>query len=64
MIKTNFVIKLLEKYNVKSPLTKESKQTIEEDIIRKYRYFITASFIADVVNPENSKENWKWVIMH
>jgi hypothetical protein len=61
-LRTDFVKKLLSDYGIVAPLTQEDKQIIENNILREHRYYITAAFIADVVNRQARQEQLKWLV--
>jgi hypothetical protein len=61
-IRSKFIMELVKKYNISTPLEKEGSQTIANNIIEPNKYYITAIFIADIVRKEAAQEKLKWVI--
>ncbi len=61
-LRTAFVKQLLAQYGIAGSLTKESREIVENNIIREYRFFITAAFIADIVKRQTRQEQLRWVI--
>ena len=61
-IKSLFVKNLMSELGIKNSLSDVDKQKIRNNIIDKHRYFITALFVAEILNREKSKENWRYFI--
>jgi hypothetical protein len=61
-LRTVLVRNLIDEYEIASPLTREDTQTIENNILGEYRYYVTAAFIADIVSRTNRAEYLKWVV--
>lgn len=60
-LRTEFVKDLVSDYGFSSPLSEESKKTIDYNILKEYRYYVTAIFIADVVNRQARQERLRWL---